>query len=54
MDPHSFFVLDPDPHSMYRYGTGSRREQFKKKKRKKSRKLVFFFNSIKKLDPDPH
>ena len=42
MDPQSFSLLDPDPHSICGYG--SRREKTSNENRKNARKLVFFKN----------
>ena len=38
MDPHSFYVLDPDPHSIC--GSGSRRDNLSNKNRKKARNVL--------------
>ena len=38
MNPHSFSLMDPDPHSICE--SGSRRENFSNENRKNARKLV--------------
>ena len=45
MDPHSFFLPDPDPHSIC--GSGYRRGKFEGKTEKvkeNGRKLLFYYN----------
>jgi hypothetical protein len=41
MDPHLFELLDPDPHSKCRSGTGSRRAKITHKNRKEERNFMF-------------
>ena len=50
LDPHSFYLQDPDPHSIC--GSGSRRENCSNKNRKKARKLLItavVFNFLSKF-----